>query len=168
MLNNLYLYLSMLGMLPFFAFGAFILTKRLLEWYYVRQGKYKVIFRLSNYRTKTEFIKPKIDSFEYSGKTFNFSQQPGFVYFEGSTPVIEYDIKGKQINFVEEIKSEVDPENLDAVLFRTYNLGKRDSLKGQQIIFYLMVAAAVGSIVSAIILITLITGDLSIASLAPN
>lgn len=133
---------------PFAILGIYWLMTFLKEKWLVKKGFFRVIFRLSNHRKMVKWIKPDKDCITGRGlnKIYPFSDSIGFIYYNSSTPEIEYDVDGNQINFMEKKKtSDLDPSNLSSLGFRTYNLGKKHGKRGDSLVMILSaVAAGVG------------------------
>lgn len=114
----------------FAVIGVWTIGQKLTEILAVRKGAFKVRFRKPNNRVTTRYIVPDKESIKTKEKIYPFSNASGMVYYEGNTPVIEYDIFGKQINFQSQIESTpLDPEGLNTLFFRIYNAGKAAAMK---------------------------------------
>ena len=103
------------------------------------QGYYKVKFRYPNHVIKEVMLKPKGNIIEWGGKTFEFDKKPSNVYFTSwFIPTIEYDIvTSKQLDFRGNVsQTKIDPENLNAMHFRIYNLGKKEGLRHLKYMLY--------------------------------
>lgn len=114
----------------FAVIGIYNVTRMLGDMMAVRKGAFRVIFRLPNNRIQKKLIKPDKESVKVGDKIYSFTNGAGYVYYEGSTPIIEYDVNGNQINFLDKIeKTTLDPEGLNSLFFRIYNAGKASAMK---------------------------------------
>jgi hypothetical protein len=138
--------------LPFTMFGTFTFLMWVREKMMVKKGFYKVFFRLPNFRKIHTYIKPDKDSIKTKDNTYPFSNSIGYVYFNGNTPEVEYDVNGEQINFLKDETSEFDPKGLSALGFRTFNYGKKQGKKEEKIILLGVFVAAGASVLSALLL----------------
>lgn len=133
----------------FAVIGVYHLGTIVTEIMAVRKGAFKVRFRKPNNRTQTKLIVPDKESIKSGEKIYPFSNAAGYVYYEGNTPVIEYDINGNQINFMERITSTpLDPQGLNTLFFRIYNAGKAAAMK-TDMMKALIIIAVVAAVASA-------------------
>jgi len=117
--------LGLFFLIPLAVVGAVKVVNWLKINWLVRNGHFRVTFRLENHRKRIKFIKPDIDVISYNGRSYPFKNASGYVYYAGNIPEVEYDIHGEQINFLEKnTTSTLDGKNLSALGQRTYNLGK--------------------------------------------
>lgn len=119
----------------------------------VHGGAYKVYFRLPNHRKRTAYLKPEKESIRDSraGKTYPFANSLGYVWYEGNTPTIEYDVNGNQLNFINLAKtSAIDPSALDTLYMRAFNLGKA---KGKMKDTIVLIFQIIGIIINVAVLL---------------
>lgn len=139
--------------LPFTFLGMMQFIVWLKEKMLVRKGFYKVIFRMPNHRIIKAFLKPAGKTITHKSNTYGFSDLPEYIYYNGNTPQIEFNQEGSQINFGEITKSpEIDPQVIDAIGKRSYNLGKKESKREEKITLILLLVAAGCSSLSALML----------------
>lgn len=154
-------------MLPLAGIGIYRATLWIKEKIMVKRGYYKVKLRLDNYRIKTVFMKPENGCFTTKNlKTYNFSSTPGKVFFDGNTPVVEYDSRDQQIDFKNEYRDRFDSASKDVILQRVYNLGQRMGSLGQKKMMNILYGTLLCSGLTVVILFLLLNGSLEFGSLA--
>lgn len=154
-------------MLPLAGVGLYYFFRGINEKIMVKRGYYKVKLRLENFRVKIKYMKPENGCFTTKDlKTYSFSNTPGKVFFEGNTPVVEYDARKQQIDFNNAYKDRFDSASKDVILQRVYNLGQRMGAVGQKKMMNLLFGSLICSGLTLLILILLLSGNLEVGSLA--
>lgn len=150
---------TMLVLTPFSLFGVFKVFHMIKEKLLIRKGYYKVVFRMSNFRKNHTYIKPEKDNIKVGERIYPFSNSSGYVYFNGTTPEIEYDVNGSQINFLKDKKtSTLDAAGLDSLAKRTYNLGKRHGSRNEKILTLLVFGSLGASVLTLLLVYSLVAG----------
>lgn len=144
-------------LLPFAGFGVYKMINFLKTYILVRKGYFKAYFRTPNRRKISKLVKPDGDSIELKfsimGKKriYPFSDDIGYIYFDGNTPEVEYDLDGEQINFSDrKTDSKFDSQDLNTLAQRTFNAGKRAAEsedKYQKIATYIAAGASVFGVI---------------------
>jgi len=153
------LYLNIFSM-PLAGFGMMKLVEWIKTKLLVRKGYFRAYFRLANHRKMMKMVRPDKSSITIQigmkEKIYPFSNGIGYIYFNGNTPEIEYDLNGDQINFVDREKtSTLDPDNLSSLGQRTYNLGKRAGRRKDQLILIVAIIAAGAAVFNVMLMMGL-------------
>lgn len=154
--------------LPFVFAGAYYLFQKFNILLKVKKGHYRVVLRLPNYRKKKFLLKPESGLFKFKNNQLSLNTEPGYVYFDGNVPVVEYDYYGNQINFNEKTgeSKNFEGERLSSVMERIYNLGfsiaAEKTKKLEQMV--MIIVGTTG--LTLLILLLLLHGTLEFGSLA--
>lgn len=136
--------------------GTWFIASWLREKIQVRKGFFKAYFRQKNHRKIMRMVKPEGDYVRIRNSAYPFNDSSGCIYYEGTTPTIEYNEHGEQLNFINKDKTTVDSINVDALMTRTYNLGKSHGSKDLNYIKIFSLVAAGASVFGVILLMSII------------
>jgi len=147
--------IAVLAMLaPFGILGIIYLLKWMMSFLQVRSGKVRAGFVTESYRLRRKFVKPKGGHIVTKSRTYNYSDKPGYIVFQGGTPECMYNEKTmQQINLADpKDKPEINPEHFSDLLIRMYNLGKLSGMKPSILLVILCIMAiAVSGITLALL-----------------
>jgi hypothetical protein len=141
---------------PLAVWGCWSIGNWLKEKILVRRGYFKAYFRQKNHRKIMRVVKPEGDYIRIRKNAYPFNDGLGYIYYEGNTPTIEYNEHGQQLNFITKEKETVDAINVDALMTRTYNLGKSHGSKDIQMIKIASFVAAGASVLCTLLVMGLL------------
>lgn len=156
------LLMSSIFMFPFFVFGAYKFCLKIREIISVRRGYFKLIYHKDNGRTDKFFVKPEDGKFKIktSGgdEELTLSETHGKICYHGSVPTIEYTPKGAQIDFhvAEAETPPISAKEFSNLMKLSYNLGRIDSTKENQFMFYAVLIACAASVITLLLLFSFI------------
>jgi len=145
---------------PIAFMGAIGMLKKMNSQRLIKAGAFKVIFRKNNGQRISKYIVPtSAKEIKHKGKTFPLSTEHGYVWWEGKVPIVEYYWElSKQIRIGEKLQDQsLDPEYLDTLLVRVFNLGKLAGAKDEKLIKVCCLVAAGAAILSVVLVFALLS-----------